>query len=212
MLWLIYRDYLKQNVRVTSYAKFLNWYVWVIFSFMMLITGGLFICYLFYENSWLVILLLVSGFSGESYFGYELRKSAVKHIGTTEENYEHDINVLRIILNQRNVNSISQIEQLLNQIDDELPNLKVSENILKPFYTITTVILVPILSLFIKWLLDKDHNGFLIIIQIVALCSMIFSLFYMLKPIIEQIVDISFRRMSQLKRMLEDIKIIDFLK
>jgi hypothetical protein len=79
-------------------------------------------------------------------------------------------------------------------------------------YTFATLILLPILSLFIKWLLDKGQDGLIIIAQVLLVVIMVFGFIYMLKPLISQILDLSFRRMNQLKRMLEDLKLKDFLK
>lgn len=149
---------------------------------------------------------------GGLYFGNELRKTVIKHVGTSEDIYDHNIITLKQILNKRKINKLSQIDILLEQMKDELPRLKVSESILKPFYTISTVLLIPTVAMLTKWLLDKYTNGLIVVIQITALIVMIFCLFYMLKPLIEQILDVTYWRMKKLQQMLQDIKLIDFVQ
>lgn len=212
MLWLIYNDYLKENVRFTSYIRFFNWYVWVISSFMMLLTIGLFISYIYVDKTLIFILTVISGGLGGFYFGFELKRVVVKNVGTSKDIHDHDIITLRKVLKDNNINNVAQIDLLLSQIDEELPNLKVSESIVKPLYTFFTLILLPIVSLFVKWLLDKGQEGIIIFLQVFSLIVMIFGLMYMLKPLITQILDLTFRRMKQLKGMLEDLKLLDFLK
>lgn len=212
MIWLIYNDYLKKNVRKTSYAKFLNWYVWIIVAFMMFLTVGLLLSYIYADNPLVFILIIIIEGLGGFYFGFELRRKVVKHVGTTKDIHDHDINVLRKVLKDNDIKNIAQIDLLINQIEDELANLKVSESFFKPLYTFATLILLPILSLFIKWLLDKGQDGLIIIAQVLLVIITVLGFTYMLKPLISQILDISFRRMKQLKRMLEDLKLKDFLK
>ena len=212
MLWLLYADYYKSSIKTNSYIRYLNWYVWVIFSFIMLLTIGLYVAFIFYQVQWLQIIMGISGAVGGLYFGNELRKTVNKHVGTFEDVYDKNIITLRNILENRKVYSSAQIDHLINQINDELPELKVSENILKPYYTISTVLLIPTLTILTKWLLDKQTNGVITVIMITALLVMVFSLFYMLKPLLEQVLDATFWRMKKLQIMLQDIKLIDFLK
>lgn len=212
MLWLIFGDYDKKSVKTSEYIRFLNWYVWVIFAFIMMLTVGFYITSIYFDVYWIQILMFITAISGGLYFGNELRKTVNKHVGSYEDIYDNNIITLRQILKQRKISHVSQIDLILEQLKDELPALKVSDSILKPFYTLSTVLLIPTIAMLTKWLLDKSTNGLIVVIQITALIVMIFCLFYMLKPLIEQILDITYRKMKKLQQMLQDIKLLDFLK
>src|SRR5690606_38508391 len=135
MLWLIYNDYLKKNVRNTSYVKFFKWYVWVIFAFMMFLITGLFLSSIYSDKAIIFIPIVISGGLGGFYFGLELRRRLVKYAGTSKDIHNRDIITLRKVLRDNGINNVAQIDLLMDQIEDELPNLKVSESFIKPLYT-----------------------------------------------------------------------------
>jgi len=93
--------------------------------------------------------------------------------------------------------------------------LKLSEKLLKSFYTIITAILLPILSILIKWFLDfkgEGKEGIFIVVAVVIVFLMALGLYFLIRPSIELILDSSYRKMKILKRKLEDVKLLDFLK
>lgn len=212
MLWLIFSDYFSRSIRVNAYLRFLRWYVWLWFSLKMLFSTGIFFLFIYFDDYWLLALALFIALLGGLYFGNEIRKVVTSQVGTHEDIYDNDIITLRQILIARNVHSENQINALLEQIDDELQTTKLSEQVIKPIYTFMTILLIPISILIIKWVLDKYSEGYLIVLQILALLVMIFTLCFMLRPISEQLLDSSHWKMKKLKQMLKDIKIIDFLK
>ncbi|WP_423475006.1 hypothetical protein [Lysinibacillus agricola] len=174
-------------------------------SFLLLI--GFFLS----ENGWSLIGTYIFAVSSVGYFANELKKSRLGNIGNNKDVFDHDIISLRSILQKHNIHKIEQIDMLINQINEEMPRLKLSEKFLKSFYTISTVLLMPMLTLMIKWLLDYEDGGIYTVMLVVSLCLMVFGLFYIIKPLMEHMLDFNFRRMINLKRMLEDIKLIDFL-
>ncbi|ETT52163.1 MULTISPECIES: hypothetical protein [Paenibacillus] len=212
MHWIIFDDYLRDSIRSSTYVRFLRWYVWVVFSFiLMLVIGSIFIS-IFYSYEWVQWLAYLFGSGGGFYFGYELRKVVRSHVGTYEDVYDHNIITLRQILTTRNVHSSDKIDLLVSQIDEVLPQLKSSEKILKSIYTISTILLIPIMTILIKWLLDTySSDGVFIVLQLVAIAVMVFSLNFMIQPLVEQVMDLSYRRMKNLKQMMLDVKLIDFV-
>lgn len=46
---------------------------------------------------------------------------------------------------------------------------------------------------------------------VVTLCLMVLGFLFIIKPLLEQVLDFNYRKMINLKRMLEDVKLIDFL-
>jgi hypothetical protein len=212
MLWVIYKDYFDKSIKTSNYIRYLNWYVWVIFAFTMLLTIGLYIAYIYYNLFWLQFTTYIFGAAGGFYFGNELRKKVKNDVGEFEDVYDNNLITLRQILKKRGIYSNKQIEFLLKQTDEELTDLKVSEGISKQFITIGTVILIPVITMIIKWILEKYNDGFFIIIQITSIIVMVISLFYMLKPLIEQILDVTYWRMKKLRQMIQDINLRDYLK
>jgi Na+/melibiose symporter-like transporter len=100
---------------------------------------------------------------------------------------------------------------LIEQIDEELPKLKTIESLIKPFYSLSTIVVIPIVTMLVKWILDsKEAEGAYLVILILFMIIMIFSLFYMIKPLLEELLDLEYKRMSKLKQMIKDIKIIYF--
>ncbi len=212
MLWLIYEDYFKQNVRNTYFMKYLKWYVWVISVSLLIFTLYFSIKFYFSLNGWMLLVSCIFAFITGGYFGNEWRKSRLENIGDAKDIFDHDMISIRNILKQRNINKIEQIELLINQINEELSESKFSEKVLKPIYTISTVLIIPIITLFLKGLLNYNDEGINIVILVILLCLMVVGIFFMIKPILEQILDSPYRKMLNLKRTLEDVKLLDFLK
>lgn len=212
MLWLIYEDYFKQNVRTTSFVRYIKWYVW--FIFFIFTIGSLFFLITFFNSGngfFLIGVYICAGISG-IYFGNELKKAVLKNIGDATDVFDNDMISMRNILKQRNINKMEQIDLLISQINEEMPDFKLSEKFLKSIYTISTALLIPILSLLIKWFLDSKDEGIYIVGVVVTLCLMLLGLYFIIKPVAEQILDSSYRKMSILKRKLEDVKLLDFLQ
>ncbi len=134
--------------------KYLKWHVWFIFTILILATLVLLIVFFLTENGWILIVTYIFAVGSGGYFGNELNKSRLGYIGNNKDIFAHDIISLRGILQQHNINKIEQIDMLINQINEEIPRLKLSEKFLKTFYAISTGLLIPMLTLMIKWLLD----------------------------------------------------------
>ncbi|MFG3613177.1 hypothetical protein [Rummeliibacillus stabekisii] len=212
MLWLIYEDYFKQNVRTTSFVRYLKWHIWGIF--ILFTIGTLIFLITFFKSNngfFLLGVYICAGISGV-YLGNELKKTILTNVGDTTDVFDNDMISIRNILLQRNINKIEQIDLLINQINEEIPDLKLSEKFLKSIYTISTALLIPILSLLIKWFLDFKDEGIFIVGAVVTLCLMFLGLYFLIKPSAEQILDSSYRKMWILKRKLEDVKLLDFLQ
>lgn len=211
MVWLLYSDYLKESLKTATYIKYLKWYVWVIFLILLLIDVGLYITYLVYSINWLQIVMFVVSIIAGLYFGNEIRKIVTNRVGTYEDVYFNNLAILRNILERRKLYSSNQLNLLIEQIDEELPKLKTTESLIKPFYTLSTIIVIPIVTMLVKWILDsKEAEGAYLVILIFLIIIMIFSLFYMIKPLLEELLDLEYKRMSKLKQMIKDIKIIYF--
>lgn len=212
MLWLIYEDYFKQNVNIKFFIRYLKWYVWIIF--LILLAGTLFFFYKFLntQNGWYLATQCVLAALSGSYFGYQLKKSVLSNIGDNTDVFEHNIISMKNVLKQRKIDNIEQIDLLINQINEELPELKLSDKFRKTVYTIGTALLVPSISLVSKWLLDSYDEGIYMVVMVLALVIMIIALFYIIKPLLEWVIDSPYKNLKILKRMLEDVKMMDFLK
>ncbi|MCS5503518.1 hypothetical protein NY607_20620 [Lysinibacillus sp. A4] len=212
MLWLIYEEYFNQNVRNTFFLKYLKWYVWVISVSLLALTVYFSIKFFFLPNGWFLLVSCVFAAGTGLYFGNEVEKSKLKNIGNKEDVFDHDMISIRTILNKRDINKIEQIELLINQINEEVSELKFSEKVLKPISKISTVLIIPIITILTKELLNYNDMGIYSVILVILLCLMVVGIFYMIKPLLEQILDTPYRKMRELKRVLEDVKMLDFLK
>ncbi len=211
MLWLVYEDYFKQN-DMKFFIRYLKWYVWVIF--LLLLVGTSFFFYKFISTQNGLYFVIECGFAVLSggYFGYEMRKSVLSNIGDNTDVFEHKIISMRNVLKQRKIDNMEQIDLLINQINEELPELKLSDKFRKSVYAIGTVLLVPSISLISKWLLDSYDEGIYMVVMVLAIVMMLIGLFYIIKPLLESVIDSPYKKMKILKRMLEDVKMLDFLK
>jgi hypothetical protein len=209
MIWLLYSDYLKESLKTATYMKFLKWYVWVIFSVLMLIDVGLFFAFIVNDIIWLQWVMFIIAALAGLYFGNEIRKVIYNRVGTHEEVYNRNVIILRGILVRRSLHSREQVDLLIEQIDEELPKLKTSDSLLKPIYTFSTIVFIPIITLLVKWILDKHSNEVYLVILIVLIAVMVFSLYYMVKPLLEELLDLEYKRMTKLKQMIQDIRVID---
>lgn len=211
MLWLLYTDYINESIKTTAYVKFLKWYVWVVFFAIICIDIGFYLAFILFDIFWMQWLMLGVAAGAGFYFGNEVRKIIRRKIGTHQDIYHVNISRLRSILIRRNIKTRNQIDLLLEQINEELPKLKTSEPLLKPIYSVSTIIIIPIILVIVKWVIDKNSNGIYLVILLVLITIMVASLYYMIKPLLEDLLDREYKRMLKLKQMLEDIRIIDDL-
>ncbi|MGE6515266.1 hypothetical protein [Lysinibacillus sphaericus] len=212
MLWLVYEDYFKQNVNMNFFIKYLKWYVWVIFLLLLAVTWFFFYKFFNTQNGWYLVIECVFAILSGGYFGYEMRKSVLSNIGDNTDVFEHNIISVRNVLKQRKIDNMEQIDLLINQINEEIPELKLSDKFRKSVYTIGTALLIPFISLISKWLLDTYDEGIYMVVMVLALVIMLIALFYIIKPLLEWVIDSPYKKLKILKRMLEDVKMLDFLK
>lgn len=102
MLWLIYEDYIKQDVRTTYFVKYLKWHVWVISISLLIIT--LYCLFKFYLslNGWILFASCIFAAITGSYFGNELKKSVLGNVGDGKDIFDHNIISIRNILKRHN--------------------------------------------------------------------------------------------------------------
>jgi len=210
MIWLVYEDFRNTRVKIGSSLKYLSPLSWMLLAFLIIVTFGLLALSIYLDiNIWLIIITLFLSSTTGLYFGNKLRKLIRSKYGSHEDIYNTNINHLKNILNKRNLYTKTKIESLIEQYNEELPSLKISDKALKPINGIAITFLLPISTLLIKWMLDNKSGPYLIIV-IIMMIVMLLSLYYMLKPLIENLFDREMKHMMELKRLLQDILIIDF--
>lgn len=212
MLWLVYEDYFEQNGNMKFFVRYLKWYVWVIFLILLAVTLFFFYKFLHTQNGWYLVIECVFAVLSGGYFGNEMRKSVLSNVGDNTDVFEHSIISMRNALKQRKIDNIEQIDLLINQINEEISELKLSDKFRKSVYTISTVLLVPSISLISKWLLDTYDEGIYMVVMVLAIVMMLIGLFYIVKPLLEFVIDSPYKKMKILKRTLEDVKMLDYLK
>ncbi|WP_281486634.1 hypothetical protein [Lysinibacillus sphaericus] len=212
MLWLVYEDYFEQNGNMNFFVRYLKWYVWVIFLLLLAVTLFFFYKLFHTQNGWYFVIECVFAVLSGGYFGYEVRKSVISNIGDKTDVFEHSIISMRNALEQRKIDNIEQIDLLINQINEEISELKLSDKFRKSVYTISTVLLVPSISLISKWLLDSYDEGIYMVVMVLAVVMMLIGLFYIIKPLLEAVIDSPYKKLKILKRTLEDVKMLDYLK
>jgi len=206
LIWLIYEDYFKNKEKVTSLLKELKWYNWVIFLVPLLIALTLFY-FSIKETNWgfLIIYMLLALISG-GYIGYEIKKVKEANYGTEREIYNRKIQRLKDILKGFDITEKDQIDILVNQISENLTSLKLSEQLSKSVYKLSTIVLLPISMLFLKEFTSKEEY-YGVAILIITLILTIVGLWLMIKNILELVLDSQYKNMQELKNSLEDISI-----
>lgn len=206
MIWLIYEDYFKKKEKIIPLLKELKWYDWIIFLTPLLIAITLFY-FSIKDTNWLflVIYMFLSLISG-GYIGYKIRKIKERKYGSEKDIYIRKIEGLKSTLKDFNITKKEQIDILLNQITETVNSLKVSEQIFKTLYSASTIVILPIILIFLKeFLTQEEYYG--IAILIFAILIAIIGLWLMIKQAIEQVLDSQYKNMLELKQSLEDINI-----
>lgn len=150
MIWLIYEDYFKKKEKIIPLLKELKWYYWIIFLTPLLIAITLFY-FSIKDTNWLflVIYMFLSLISG-GYIGYKIRKIKERKYGSEKDIYIRKIEGLKSTLKDFNITKKEQIDILLNQITETVNSLKVSEQIFKTLYNTSTIVILPIILIFLK--------------------------------------------------------------
>lgn len=206
MIWLIYEDYFKKKEKIIPLLKELKWYDWIIFLTPLLIAITLFY-FSIKDTNWLflVIYMFLSLISG-GYIGYKIRKIKERKYGSEKDIYIRKIEGLKSTLKDFNITKKEQIDILLNQITETVNSLKVSEQIFKTLYSASTIVILPIILIFLKeFLTQEEYYG--IAILIFAILIAVIGLWLMIKQAIEQVLDSQYKNMLELKQSLEDINI-----
>lgn len=206
MIWLIYEDYFKKKEKIIPLLKELKWYDWIIFLTPLLIAITLFY-FSIKDTNWLflVIYMFLSLISG-GYIGYKIRKIKERKYGSEKDIYIRKIEGLKSTLKDFNITKKEQIDILLNQITETVNSLKVSEQIFKTLYSTSTIVILPIILIFLKEFLTKEEY-YGIAISIFAILIAVIGLWLMIKQAIEQVLDSQYKNMLELKQSLEDINI-----
>lgn len=206
MIWLIYEDYFKKKEKIIPLLKELKWYDWIIFLTPLVIAITLFY-FSIKDTNWLflVIYMFLSLISG-GYIGYKIRKIKESKYGSEKDIYIRKIEGLKNTLKDFNITKKEQIDILLNQITETVNSLKVSEQIFKTLYSTSTIVILPIILIFLKEFLTKEEY-YGIAISIFAILIAVIGLWLMIKQAIEQVLDSQYKNMLELKQSLEDINI-----
>lgn len=209
MLWLIHENYFKENVKIRFLLKYLKKHVWLVLCSLLIGTIFSVILLFLSNNDYWLFAVYTFILSAIYYFGKEIQKVKLSIVGNNTDAYEHDIISMRKILKRYNIMRMDQLDILIDQASEEAVNLKGSDRFFK-LLSVGTGILVPILMLIIKWVLENDALGIYVVLQILTLTIMILGLTIIFKVVFEQLLDMEYKKMMDLKRKLEDIKIIGF--
>lgn len=109
--------------------------------------------------------------------------------------------------------SQEKIEFLIDRCNDELPRLRISKTLFKPVITVFSGMILPIVIYgFTIYSHDLGNQAVAyILIFAVIMIMYILGLYYMLKPTIEKILDSKYYTIVNIKNMLQDIILMDFL-
>lgn len=206
MIWQIYKEYFKEEIRIISLVKNLNWRQKIT---VILMLGTIISALVYYvkENNWIFfIVYIIASISSGWYIAFILRKIKESKYGTEKEIYLNKIKRLNKILIEFEISEKEQIDILINQISEKIPSLKISENFFGGMYKVATLILIPLSMLFVKEFASKEEY-FGLAVLIAAILILLIVFFFMTKNIVEPILDSQHKNMQEIKSLLEDITI-----
>lgn len=206
MIWQIYKEYFKEEIRIISLVKNLNWRQKIT---VILMLGTIISALVYYvkENNWIFFMVyIIASISSGWYIAFILRKIKESKYGTEKEIYLNKIKRLNKILIEFEISEKEQIDILINQISEKIPSLKISENFFGGMYKVATLILIPLSMLFVKEFASKEEY-FGLAVLIAAILILLIVFFFMTKNIVEPILDSQHKNMQEIKSLLEDITI-----
>lgn len=168
---------------------------------------------LVYDIYWLSgIALVVYGFV-MVYFvrGVSLETDYEKNV----LDYKYRLGILRGILNKEvfKLYSEKKIAWLIEDCDRILPGLKRSKSIFRPISVFSKSIIAP-LVIFVLGVLAENvsiSTSALIAVLIILILMYLLGIFYLVSPIITSFLDRDYKIVEDLRLMLSDIILIDFI-
>ena len=210
MIWYLkleYKSKIKsQNIKkIKEFSKFekISIITMLIFGIILMIS-----ILTEYEYFWIISLLY---FLFIVVTGHLSEKNYTKNIDEKVAEYNKKLETLRDILKNDNykLHSEQKIRELIRQIDIENSDKKTKIN-----KEIITLLLFPIcLQLTTLFLTNEiDVKSISIVIAVALLIGILYGMWIMIRPIIDDIKDADRILFIKLKALLEDILLVDFIK
>lgn len=212
MIWYLLREVKKEEKGSTlnSFKRVLLIKYMFIFIPISLFNG-----YAIYKNNAMITFIVLVIFGISTYvFIYNHKKSLEKTFGSDYERYKKRIDIIRDVLIKMELYSAEKVKYIIDLNNERKKNWKFSESISKPFATILTTVLIPTITLLLKWIFDHANITNDVIKYagiVVTIILLLLGLVYLFKPILENYLDKEYLEFESLQNMLEDIFLIDFL-
>lgn len=214
MIWYVFYEYKKlSNIKSKNIIKNVDAKIWIELISLLVLLIILFVLIIKKKILWLIFFELALALFMGGFLGKEIRKVRERLYGSGIEYYSEGLNELRYILKDMNIYSKAKIDILIKEAVNELPELKLSHKIFKPIISFTTIVLVPVLIVVIKWILNRSDSiieGIKIIGVVVLITSTIMVIFNMFKSNANDFFDNNYYKMKKTKDMLVDIILVDF--
>jgi len=214
MIWYLLVEFKKEEKEksiVLNRFKLAFWIKYIV----ILIPISLFDLYAIYINNAMLTFvgLVIFGITTYAIISND-NKSLEKKFGSGFERYKKRIEVIRAVLIKMDLYSEAKVKYLIDLNNERKKGWKFSTNIFRPFATISTALLIPTITLLLKWIFDHTNitnDAIKYVGAVVTIILLLLSLVYAFKPILEGFLDKEYLEFESLQNMLQDIYLIDFV-
>ncbi|WP_042476382.1 hypothetical protein [Bacillus ndiopicus] len=212
MLKVVSEAFFKHYIDREFFIKGMKWYVWL--CSLSLIAMMMFFILYAYPNTQkfrCIVGGIVCGAASIVYFKHEKNKNTHNQLGDEKETFQNNIQLMRSVLIENNIIRFEQLNMLINLAEAELSGLRLSEKLRKWLYGIISAILIPSTT-FISTLIGNYEQTINYILQVFSLVLMLVVIYQPIKYLLYWSLDTESQQMLILKRYLEDVKMLDYVR
>ncbi|MCT6925576.1 hypothetical protein [Metasolibacillus sp.] len=212
MLNVIGEAFFKQYIDREYHIKGIKWYVWVC-SLSLIALMMFFILYAYPNTQKFRCIVggVVCGVASVIYFKHEKNKNTYAQLGDEKATFQKNIQLIKKILIENHILRLEQLNILISLADTELSGLRLSEKLRKWLYGIISAILIPSTT-FVSTLIGNYEQTINYILQVFSLVLMLLVIYQPIKYLLYWSLDTEFNQMLVLKRYLEDVKMMDYVR
>lgn len=212
MLKVIGEAFFKQYIDREFHIKGIKWYVWAC-SLSLIALMMFFILYAYPNTQKFRCIVggVVCGVASVIYFKHEKNKNTYAQLGDEKATFQKNIQLIKKILIENHILRLEQLNILISLADTELSGLRLSEKLRKWLYGIISAILIPSTT-FVSTLIGNYEQTINYILQVFSLVLMLLVIYQPIKYLLYWSLDTEFHQMLVLKRYLEDVKMMDYVR
>ncbi|WP_342558657.1 hypothetical protein [Metasolibacillus sp. FSL K6-0083] len=212
MLKVVSEAFFKHYIDRELHIKGIRWYVWIgSLSLIMLMMFFILYAYPSTQKFRYIIGSIVCGIASVIYFKHEKNKNSHTQLGNEKETFQGNIQLMRKVLIENNIIKLEQLNMLINLAEAELTGLRLSEKLRKWLYGIISTILIPSTA-FVSTLIGNYEQTINYVLQVFSLVLMLLVIYQPIKYLLYWSLDTEFHQMLILKRHLEDVKMLDYVR